>query len=180
MDERDIKSLYNQFQMLYGYNWKVERPLNIRCLGVSGYLKELVDKYDARKWKLITFEDSKLDEVKDIVPCVYLTAESDTVLETLDPSKYYIIGGIVDHNKYKGLCEGKANALKIQTARLPIQENVSCIGRKVLTVNQVFNIIAEYAQSKDWKVALEAAMPHRKIVQEKQSKNEGSDSELTI
>lgn len=67
---------------------------------------------------------------------VYLTAESPTVLHRLDPQKVYVIGGIVDHNRLKGLCHQLATHAGIATARLPIPEYLVNDRRTVITVNQ--------------------------------------------
>jgi Trm5-related predicted tRNA methylase len=36
----------------------------------------------------------------DIAQVVYLTADSPHTLDVLDPTKAYVIGGLVDHNRY--------------------------------------------------------------------------------
>lgn len=69
---------------------------------------------------------------------VYLSADSEEELDTLSPEEIYIIGGIVDHNRHKMLCQNKAEKMGIRTARLPIGKYIQNLPtRKVLTVNQV-------------------------------------------
>lgn len=83
---------------------------------------------------------------------VYLSADAEEELTTLSENEIYIIGGVVDRNRYKVspacspsshaqqqyMCQKKADGLGIRTARLPIGTFLAEMPtRKVLTVNQV-------------------------------------------
>jgi tRNA (guanine9-N1)-methyltransferase len=56
-------------------------------------------------WKEITFAEAPYEVTEkdktDNGDLVYLTADSDNTIETLEPGKKYIIGGIVDRNRHK-------------------------------------------------------------------------------
>lgn len=55
----------------------------------------------------------------------------------------------------------------IRTARLPIGRYLASLPtRKVLTVNQVFEILVKYVESKDWEQALYSVIPKRKFQQD--------------
>ena len=95
------------------------------------------------------------------------------MLTELENNKFYVIGGLVDHNSHKGLCHREATALGIQTARLPIDQFIHLNSRKVLTVNHVFEILAAVSEGKGWKEALLETIPERKGVAAKEEEEEG-------
>ncbi|PPR02646.1 hypothetical protein CVT24_002129 [Panaeolus cyanescens] len=97
---------------------------------------------------------------------VYLTADTEEELTELLPDEVYIIGGIVDHNRYKNLCFSKAKESGVRTACLPIGRFLASLPtRKVLTVNQVFEILVKWVECKDWEEALYSVIPKRKFQQ---------------
>lgn len=108
-------------------------------------------------------------EIKSDKTMVYLTADSPNVLQTMDSDHCYIIGGIVDRNRQKGLCLKRAQEMGINHARLPIKDHVSLNSRHILTVNQVVDILVGFMETLDWKEALLKVIPVRKLEQEAKS-----------
>eukprot|EP00521_Asterionellopsis_glacialis_P021251 CAMPEP_0195335218 /NCGR_PEP_ID=MMETSP0708-20121125/15398_1 /TAXON_ID=33640 /ORGANISM="Asterionellopsis glacialis, Strain CCMP134" /LENGTH=147 /DNA_ID=CAMNT_0040405437 /DNA_START=92 /DNA_END=535 /DNA_ORIENTATION=- len=95
---------------------------------------------------------------------VYLTSDSENVLETLDDSKIYVIGGIVDRNRLVRAAADRAESFGITTAKLPITQYLHLFTTKVLTCNHVFEILLKFKETNDWKKAMLAVLPHRKDV----------------
>lgn len=93
---------------------------------------------------------------------VYLSAESDTTLERLKPNSTYIIGGLVDKNRHKGLCYKRALDRGIKTAKLPIGEFLQMDSRKVLVTNHVLDIMLKWLEHDDWGKAFIEVLPKRK------------------
>ena len=82
----------------------------------------------------------------------------------------YIIGGLVDETVSKKVTLTKCENLKIQTYALPIEKYLSrkqdelnkFTYSKILTINQVFEILASFHNEKDWCKALANSVPKRK------------------
>ena len=62
---------------------------------------------------------------------------------------------------FQNICLDKAKGYGIRTARLPIERYLA--SRKVLTVNQIFEIMAKWVQTRSWEEALYAVVPERKF-----------------
>lgn len=102
---------------------------------------------------------------------VYLTSDSPHTLERLAPNTSYIIGGIVDKNRHKGLCYRRACERGIPTAKLPIGEYMTMQSRSVLAVNHVVEIMLRWLETGDWGEAFLSVIPKRKEAKLKVSKN---------
>ena len=93
---------------------------------------------------------------------IYLTSDSPNTLSELSPHGTYIIGGIVDKNRHKGICYKRATEAGIKTAKLPIGEFMQMQSRYVLTTNHVVEILLKWLEGEGWGVAFEKVMPKRK------------------
>lgn len=108
---------------------------------------------------------------------IYLSSESENVLTDLKPFSTYIIGGLVDKNREKGICHKRATEKGVKTARLPIGDYLEMASRKVLATNHVNEIMVKYLECGDWGEAFIKVIPKRKGGQLKGSTNESEKPE---
>lgn len=93
---------------------------------------------------------------------IYLSSDSDNVINKLEPYCTYIVGGLVDRNRHKGICYKSAIDAGVKTARLPIGEFLEMNSRKVLTTNHVNEIMLHWLDLGDWGEAFVKVIPKRK------------------
>jgi len=180
MDERSIKSMVRQIVDLYSINKYSTNPFRVILYGVGKQIKEGLEKSDYKNWigieiyfkedypnfdkfiEDILYKDDKRP-MKDIKYNIYyLSADSENNIENIDKNSTYIIGGIVDRNKYKGLSLNKAKELGINHGKFPIGEYLKLQSSQVLTTNHTFHILNEFSIRHDWKEAFVSIIPKRK------------------
>jgi tRNA (guanine9-N1)-methyltransferase len=113
-----VVSLSSQLAYTYSANRKATRPFEhliytslggktlcrLEGVGDAGYKRWTGVEWWAESYeKLWEPSDSRTPTHRDAI--VYLTADSDVELTELKEGEVYIIGGIVDHNRYK-VCRG--------------------------------------------------------------------------
>ncbi|GAM83156.1 hypothetical protein ANO11243_011420 [Dothideomycetidae sp. 11243] len=105
------------------------------------------------------FEDVSAEQKGEVV---YLSSESSETLHELKPYSTYIVGGLVDKNREKGVCHRAACESGIRTARLPIGEYLEMQSRKVLATNHVVEIMLKWLEYRNWGKAFLEVIPKRK------------------
>lgn len=93
---------------------------------------------------------------------IYLSSDSPNTLDRLKPYGTYIIGGLVDHNRHKGICYKTACDRGIKTAKLPIGEYMEMQSRFVLATTHVVEIMLRWLECGNWGEAFMTVMPKRK------------------
>jgi len=133
----------------------------------SGKIAKLLDAHSGGEngsngWKNWDVHKDPTKKVEDYSnKCIYLTAEADETLETLEPGTMYVIGGVVDRNRLPGVCAERAKKLGIKQKRLPIKENITFLKRSVLTIVHVCEILLAIRNGKSWTEALLSVLPSR-------------------
>lgn len=136
MIDKDIAKCAKQLLRVYTLNRKSTMPIRLHytSLRSGSKIEKALQRNDGySNWDVKLTSESYLN-IFDRESIVYLTSDSDTVLEVVDPSAAYIIGGLVDHNHHKGLSLQKAEANGLKTARLPLSEHIEMKTRTVLTI----------------------------------------------
>ncbi|KAI9230020.1 MAG: guanine-1-methyltransferase-domain-containing protein [Piptocephalis tieghemiana] len=180
MNPKEISSLCRQIARCHSANTWSSHPIPLEVTSfrperpISARLKDMYKGCD--RWITTSLNPEPYKDTQDLI---YLTADSPNTLETLEAGKTYILGGLVDKNRYKNICFDKAQKQGIQHARLPIDDYLQMSQRKVLTVNHVFEIMLKYLETKDWSGAFEAIIPSRKFEtisrkRRRQERREGS------
>jgi tRNA (guanine9-N1)-methyltransferase len=157
MLERELKSLAQQIRYCYAENKKALEPVTLYISNYQSIRPHMTDGCD--NWDVERRGGSIFEEEREKV---FLTADSEHVLEKMSEEAIYIIGGLVDRNRHKGLTEGVARGRGIKTARLPIAENVKMKASSVLGTNHVFSALLEYIRTQSWEEAIKKAIPERK------------------
>ncbi|KAI9376282.1 guanine-1-methyltransferase-domain-containing protein [Aspergillus egyptiacus] len=120
------------------------------------------------------FEDM-VDAKPEDGEIVYLSSDSPDTLTELKPYSTYIVGGLVDKNRHKGICHKRATEMGIKTAKLPIGDYIQMASRKVLATNHVVEIMVQWLQLRDWGQAFAKTLPPRKGGVLKNAEKEGID-----
>jgi len=108
---------------------------------------------------------------------VYLSSDAEETIDELDPNCAYVIGGIVDRNRLKGITHKKAMDQKLRTVKFPIRDHLALTSTHVLTVNHCVEMLLERQALGDWPSAVQKVIPIRKTKSDSQEGNDGKDQQ---
>lgn len=192
MNDKEIVSLSNQIARSYSAMRHSDYDVKLSISSFNKNLKKRFDKSVSQytKWNNIEFTEN--EKLSDILPSdpemlskyIYLTADTEEEIQSLEEGYTYIIGGIVDKNRYKKLCLNKAKDLGLKVARLPIGKYIQVNGRHVLATSHVYELACKWFENgHDWESAFNEVLPPRKIKgkltkdQSPESKSSDADDE---
>jgi len=172
MDKLEIRSLCRQLTILYGVNLRASCPFRLALASYGGEVESYLETYCRSSRWLADFERRSFRECYDPSQIVYLTPDSETVLESIAPDCIYVLGGLVDRDICKNTTITKARSLGIRTARLPIHRFgiLNAWASPILSLDQVFKILVRIVESNgDWQAAFSEVIPQRKRKSEARS-----------
>ncbi|XP_071311245.1 tRNA methyltransferase 10 homolog B isoform X1 [Agelaius tricolor] len=167
MSEKESGRLASQIRRLYGANRRAARPFWLCLTGFAAGTPIYEQCFRMNDGFAGYLMDTTPESYLDLFPLeaiVYLTPDSENVLEDIDPSKVYVLGGLVDESIHKELTLRRAREQHLQTARLPIREymvrapNARNYHSETLAINQVFDVLSTFYETRSWPAALRAGV----------------------
>ena len=168
MTDKELNHLANQLKRVYSSNKASQTPFHLSFCNMkrNGKAFQMCCKKNTgfADYQL-TFEEKSVSDSYSLSNIIYLSPDSDNVLQSIDSDKVYVIGGLVDESVKKKTTYDFSNQQNMNTARLPITEFMSKTSsgsfKQILTINQVFDILLNYYETSDWKSALSKNIPLR-------------------
>jgi len=110
---------------------------------------------------------------------VYLSSDAEETIDALDPNCAYVIGGIVDRNRLKGITHKKATDQQLRTVKLPIRDHLASklTTTHVLTVNHCVELLLERQTLGEWPAAVDKVIPLRKMKAAGEPGNDGEEQQ---
>ena len=181
MDKKEKKSLIIQLSLCYNLNKHNKTKINYYLTKINQEIIDNLKKNHADKW-LVHCNEKPFYLIDELINLkkefIYLSPDADEDLEDVTEDKIYIIGGLVDRsiiknrsmiriNHIKNNDKDINNEIKIVAKRLPLQKYINNISNPILNINTVVEILSLYMDmekdKKDWKKAIESALPKRKM-----------------
>jgi len=152
MDSSSLNDLARQLGFAYATNRNLDYSSNLWYCGMQERLKKIYSyQHDGwQNWDL-NYTANSFEEIEtNKSNIVYLSSDATETLSRPKRGEFYVIGGLVDRNAYKGFCHQKAKDLGLRTAKLPLSEHVSMEQlARPLTVNHVSDILCKLFEKID-------------------------------
>ncbi|KAG3252493.1 hypothetical protein PI124_g2914 [Phytophthora idaei] len=147
MNDKEIRSLANQLKLSYGLIKQMSELFQLVCCNPSAQLEHSLERFGASNWH-IQWRRGAASVAEHFPPeeLIYLSPDSPNVLEKMDPTKIYVIGGIVDKSRKKGASLNAATEAGITTVRLPIQEHITERLDHILNVNTIVDVLINFRE----------------------------------
>lgn len=165
MIDKDVAKMIKQILRCYTLNRRADAPLQFSVTNFTGKSLQEMKKHNGYEHWDVKFHAEHYSNLFAKEKIVYLTSESDNIIENLENDATYIIGGLVDHNAQKGLSHKLANSTGVRHARLPLDKYLNMKTRKVLSIVHVFEILLKISEGKSWEETLLQVLPERKNAQ---------------
>lgn len=165
MIDKDIAKLTKQILRCYTLNRRALAPMQFSLTSFNGASRTHMQKHNGYQHWDVKFHVEGYLNIYPKEKVIYLTSESENVINHLEHDCVYVIGGLVDHNSHKGLCHKVATQADVRHGRLPLDKFLQMKARKVLTVDHVFEILLRVSEGETWQEAFLQVLPERKNAQ---------------